>query len=321
MRVVRLLVSIIVASVLSGSLAEAQSPPAAQEIRIGIVPSDQATALLYAESAGLFRKAGLALTITKMRSGADIASGVAGGALDIGASQVVSLIAAHARGIPFAMIAPTTYYSFEKRDSALITPVASSLRTPKDLVGKTVGVSSLRDIFTLALMAWLTQNGVDPESVHYVEMPPSAAPAALEQGRLDASVVFQPVMSQAIESKKFRAIGYPLDAMGKRSQVAAFFATTDWVTAHRDVVERFARVIYDASVYVASHERETASVLAAFSGVDPDVTANMTRPGRALYLDPSQLQAYVDASAKFKFIPKAFPVDEMISPAALKPAK
>jgi ABC-type nitrate/sulfonate/bicarbonate transport system substrate-binding protein len=107
--------------------------------------------------------------------------------------------------------------------------------------------------------------------------------------------------------------------MGKRSEVAAFFSTSDWVAAHRDLVDRFNHVIYDASVYVSNHERETAPVLADFSGVDPDIVANMTRPGRALYLDPNELQSYVDAAAKFKFIAKAFPVEEMISPSALKP--
>jgi NitT/TauT family transport system substrate-binding protein len=300
----------------TNALAQTAAP---QDVRVGIVASDQATAMLYADSAGLFKKAGLNLSITKFRSGAEIAAAVAGGALDIGASQVVSLISAHAHGIPFVMIAPTTYYSAEKRDSAIIVPAGSPLRTAHDLAGKNVGVSSLKDIFTLSLMSWLTQNGVDPQGVHFLEIPPSEAPAALEAGRVDASVVFQPVMTQSIDSGKFRALGYPLDAMGKRSQVSAYFATSDWVAAHRDVVDRFTHVLYDASLYVSAHERETAPVLAAFSGVDPQIVATMTRPGRALYLDPSELQAYVDAAYKFKFITKSFPVEEMISPAALKP--
>jgi NitT/TauT family transport system substrate-binding protein len=216
------------------------------------------------------------------------------------------------------MIAPTTYYSYDKRDSAIIVTSGSPIHTPHDLVGKNVGVSSLNDIFSLALIAWLTQNGVDPQTVHFLEIPPPTAPPALEQGRIDASIVFQPVMSQALASKRFRAVGYPLDAMGKRSEVAAFFATSDWVAAHRDLVERFNHAIYDASIYVSAHERETAPVLAEFAGVDPALVANMTRPGRALYLEPDQLQSYVDAAAKFGFIAKPFPVEDMISAVALK---
>jgi ABC-type nitrate/sulfonate/bicarbonate transport system substrate-binding protein len=103
--------------------------------------------------------------------------------------------------------------------------------------------------------------------------------------------------------------------------VSAYFATSDWVAAHRDTVDKFGHVLLDASQYVSAHERETAPVLAAFSGVDPQVVANMTRPGRALYLDPKELQSYVDAAAKFNFIAKVFPVEEMISPAALKPPR
>ena len=301
------------------ALAQTSAPAAAPTIRVGLVASDQGTPLLYAQSAGLFKKAELSVEIQKFRSGAEIAAAVAGGALDIGGSQVVSLITAHSRGLPFVMIAPTTYYNYDKRDSAIIVTSGSPIHTPHDLVGKNVGVSSLNDIFSLALMAWLTQNGVDPQGVHFLEIPPPTAPPALEQGRIDASVVFQPVMSQALASNKFRAVGYPLDAMGKRSEVAAFFATSDWVAAHRGLVERFNHAIFDASVYVSAHERETAPVLAEFSGVDPALVANMTRPGRALYLEPDQLQSYVDAAAKFGFIAKPFPVAEMISSVALKP--
>jgi NitT/TauT family transport system substrate-binding protein len=301
------------------ALAQTSVPAAPLTIRVGLVASDQGTSLLYAQSAGLFKKAGLNVDIQKFRSGAEIAAAVAGGALDVGGSQVVSLITAHSRGVPFVMIAPTTYYSYDKRDSAIIVTSGSPIHTPRDLVGKNVGVSSLNDIFSLALMAWLTQNGVDPLTVHFLEIPPPTAPPALEQGRIDASIVFQPVMSQALESKRFRAVGYPLDAMGKRSEVAAFFATSDWVAAHRDLVERFNHAIYDASIYVSAHERETAPVLADFSGVDPVLVANMTRPGRALYLEPDQLQSYVNAAAKFGFIAKPFPVEDMISAVALKP--
>jgi NitT/TauT family transport system substrate-binding protein len=299
----------------------AQTAPPLQEIRVGVAPSDQATALLYADSAGLFRKAGLQVTITKLRSGAAVSAAVAGGALDVGGAQVVALIEGHARGVAFSLIAPTTYYSAEQRDSGLIVPVASTIKGPRDLAGKTVGVVSLQDIFSLALLDWLTQNGVDPQGVHFLEVPPSAAAAALDQGRLDASIVFQPAMSQDVASGKYRIAGYPLDAFGKRSQVTAYFALPDWIAAHRDMVDRFNRALYDASVYVSKHERETAPLIAAFADVDPQIVENMTRPGRALYLNPAEIQPFIDAAEKFGYIPKGFPAAEFISPAALKPPR
>ena len=318
---VKALVATMLLAGLGVTSAVAQTAAPFPEIRVAISTSDQGTALLYADSAGLFHKAGLTVTITKMRSGAEIVAGIVGGSLDIGNSSVVTVIEGHARGVPFQMIAPTTYYSADKRDSGLIVPVASAIKLPRDLIGKNVGVVSLQDIFTLSLLVWLSQHGVNPQGVHFVEMPPPAAAAAMEQGRLDAAVVFQPVMSQDVDSQKFRILGYPLDAMGKVSEVSAYVAMPDWVAAHRDVVDRFNRALYDASVYVGKHERETGPLLAAFAGVDPAVVATMTRPGRALYLEPEALQNFVDESARFKLIDKPFPIAELISPAALKPPR
>ena len=179
----RMNVKVLMAVLLAGlgvTSAAAQTATPLPEIRVAISTSDQGTALLYADSAGLFRKAGLNVTITKMRSGAEIVAGVVGGSLDIGNASVVTVIEGHARGVPFQMIAPTTYYSADKRDSGLIVPVGSAIKAPRDLIGKNVGVVSLQDIFTLSLLVWLAQHGIDPQGVRFVEMPPPAAAAAMK---------------------------------------------------------------------------------------------------------------------------------------------
>src|ERR1039458_4453229 len=75
----------------------AQTPADVTTIRFISSPSDDLRPVLYAQSAGLFKKAGLDVEITRATSGAVVAQSVIAGAMDVGKSSLVSLIAAYAR--------------------------------------------------------------------------------------------------------------------------------------------------------------------------------------------------------------------------------
>src|SRR5580704_19062751 len=76
-------------------------------IHIASVTNDTCSAILYAIKLGLFQKAGLNIDFQGMSSGAAASAAVAGGAAQFGQSSLVTLIDAHARGIPFTLIAPS----------------------------------------------------------------------------------------------------------------------------------------------------------------------------------------------------------------------
>jgi ABC-type nitrate/sulfonate/bicarbonate transport system substrate-binding protein len=77
--------------------------------------------------------------------------------------------------------------------------------------------------------------------------------------------------------------------------------------------------MYDAEQYVSTHEDEAAPLFAKFSGIPLDVVAKLPKTGRARYLVPDQIQPFINAAVKYKYIPKGFPAQELISPYALKP--
>src|SRR5580692_11066538 len=82
--------------------ASAQDLPA---VKIAAPANDTATSAIYAVKAGLFKRAGLDVQITAMNSGASVAAAVAGGAIAMGNSSLVTLIEAHAKQLPFTLVA------------------------------------------------------------------------------------------------------------------------------------------------------------------------------------------------------------------------
>jgi len=286
-------------------------------IRVGASTDDGVRPLLYAQQAGLFKKAGLNVEIIKLNNGAAVAAAVAGGSADIGKGSTLTAVLAHAKGLPFTTIANLANFSNDAPDTVMLVRGDTSIKNAKDLVGKTIGVIGLQDFNTLTVYAWLEQNGVDLNSLKFIEVPNAAAPAALEQGRIDATMAMEPMYSSAMAAKKFRVIGAPWSALGKRFSDVVLYANESWVASHRDAVAKFNRAIKDAAAYVAAHEDETKPLIAQFAGFDPAVLQNFHPPVRALSLDPADLQPTIDAAAKFKLIAKAFPAKDMICDCAI----
>ncbi len=314
-RVVAAASAVVVTVVLVSGASVAQSD---MIIHVGAAPDDQARPLLYAASAGLFKKAGLNVEITKLANGSAVAAAVAGGSLEIGKGSSLTAVQAHAKGLPFTVIGNLANYSTDAPDTAMIVLSKSSIKGPKDLAGKTIGVNGLQDFNSLTIRAWLEQNGVDAAQLQFVEIPLSSSLAAMEQGRIAATLALEPVYATSMASGKVRVIGFPWTAIGKHFSDAVMFANISWVAAHRDAVERFNRVMHDAAIYVAAHESETTYLPAQFGGFDPASLVKFHPPGRARSLDPSDLQPTIDAAAKFKLIAKAFPAQEMICDCAIK---
>lgn len=303
----------------AASVARADSLPL---IRIGAALDDETAPLLYGKQSGIFERAGLNAEIEKFNSGSAITAAVIGGSLDAGKVGTIAAITAFARGIPIKVIAPVALWDSAAPDHrAIIVAAASPLRTAKDFVSKTIAVSSLGDLDTLAIETWLEQNGIDSNAVKLVEIPPDAVPAAIDQNRIDGGVQGEPLLSASLRTKRYRVGAVPFNAIGPHWDVAVIIAETGWIERNRAIVDKFVRGIYEANTYVAKHENVADPLIAQFLNLDLATVSHMTHPERALYLVPQNLQPSIDLAAKYNLIPKTFPAATMISQYALKPGQ
>jgi NitT/TauT family transport system substrate-binding protein len=298
--------------------ASAQSTSNDTPIRVGVGPDDQSTPIIYADKAGLFKKAGLNVQLLKLGGGAAIAAAVAGGSLEIGKGSSLSAILAISRGLPFTVIANAANYTTKTKDFALVVATKSPLQTPKDLIGRTLAAVSLDDMNSVATFSWLEAHGIDHSTMKYVEMPATASIAAMEQGRVDGSTIYEPTLSAALGAGRVRVLAYPFDAIAPRFSDAVIYSSKTWTATHPDLVARFLKVVVDATAYVSAHENETAGLIAQFGGTDPALIANIRHPEREVQIEPGVLQPVIDAAARFNVIPKAFPASDMICSCALR---
>ncbi len=281
-------------------------------IQVGSALEDDAGVVIYAQQSGIFAHLGLDVNVGKIASGSAGAAAVAGGTLDFAKGSVIASVTAHARGIPFVIVAPSTLYSLEHPVSGLLVRIDSPIRTGQDLNGKTIGVASLIDSRILAIKAWVDQNGGDAQTLKFTEVPSATVVGAIDAGRIDATAASDPTLFNALASGRVRKIAEPNSAVAKRFVITAWFTTRDAALRNDDVVRRFRAGLQTAAVYANAHPREMAAYIAPFTGIEEAKLRQWTRAQIATSLGPADIQPVIDVAAKYRFIDKAFPATEML---------
>jgi ABC-type nitrate/sulfonate/bicarbonate transport system substrate-binding protein len=281
-------------------------------IRVSSTANDDVTPIVYAQNSGAFRAAGLDVVFQKANNGSAVAAAVAGGAIDIGKSSVIPVIKAYSRGIPFVAVAPSVLHHDHSLDSGLIVAVDGP-RTARELNGSVCAAAALQDTTWLAARTWIDDNGGDSSSIHFLEIPGSAIAVALVQHRIAAGTISQPFLTQAVDDGKARLLANVQDAIALRSLSAFYFSTVDYVARNTESVARFRRVIGESSAYCNAHQAETIPMMAAFTGIEPQVLRTVTRAYFATDLDPRDLQPTIDAAARYKVIDKTFDARNLIA--------
>jgi len=230
---------------------------------------------------------------------------------------VMGIITAHAHGIPLQIVAPGSIYQSVRPNDMLIVRKDSPITKASDLNGKVIGASALGDLNSTATFAWMDQNGGDSKSVHVIELPLSAAPAALETGRIDAANFLEPRLSELLRTGNVRVLAKAYDAIGKRFLVSCFVATSDYSAANRDTIALYAQAQCEANAFANAHPDQTAPWLAEFAKIDVQEVLDSKREVFAESIRTSDLQVIIDAAARYKVIDHAFDARDLISPAVL----
>ena len=277
-----------------GTSRPTEAPPERTHITVTSLPIVDVAPLYLAQQAGFFRDAGLDVTIRPLTSSPQGFSGLADGSIDVVAgANYVSYLQAQAQGKADLRVVGEAALASPGLDQVLVGP-HSGIHDLAGLAGKTIAVNTPPpNIQTLTLNRVLASRGVDPRSVHYVQMPFAQSVSALRDGTLDAAWLVEPFVTQAE-----RAVGalplvdpcsgptdaFPLDGYFTTSRFAEQFPAT--IRAFRTALARGAALAADA--------QRTTAVLPGFAPVDAPTATLITLPNYPTTLEPERLQRVAD---------------------------
>jgi NitT/TauT family transport system substrate-binding protein len=283
-----------------------------EKIRVVTRQNEAITPLYYGIKAGLFQRSGLDVEMTASNSGSASTAALLAGDFEFAQSNVLALLAAHLKGVPLVLVAPSILYTLQNREALLQIAPDASFKNGADLNGRIVGIVSLSDIDALACKAWIDKNGGDSRSLKYLEIPMSAMAAALGQHRIDAAVIEPPQLDISIAGGTSKTLGDPMSAIASRFMIGGYTTRPDWAAQHAETVRSFTRVLNTAANYVNTHFPETIGLVSDLTKLQPAEVAKMQRTISGTRLEVGLIQPCIDAAAKYGMIERAFPARDLL---------
>jgi NitT/TauT family transport system substrate-binding protein len=232
---------------------------------------------------GFFAKQGIEIKKVFGQSGNDIVLKMANNNTDIGYIGYVPAILARTQGIPITVVSASETEGTSEADNwqNIVVDGSSPIRTPADLVGKTLALNALKGVGEVTVKAALDKRGVDPNSVKYLPIPFPTMPTALANGQVDAIWTPEPGMS-AVLARGGRIVMAPGPVLGKYFPNGCYCAREDWVRKNPGVLKRFRAAMSESLIYANSHPDEIRALL-------PAATRNIRLPTWSPLIDRVQL--------------------------------
>ncbi len=285
-----------------------------QKLTVGYIPIGDCLQLYVADDNGYFAEEGLEIEKKPMKGGAVIAPSVEAGEADVGWSNAVSVIIAHAKGFDFGFL--TSGANSEEnghRVHSLLVGKDSPIASVKDLEGGTVAINTLGNINELSLDALFDANGVDMKKVKLVEVPFPHMEAALKKGSVDAVLEVEPFVTLALEHGTAKMLVPSVHkSYGDKFMIGSWFAKKSWVEKHPKLAAAFARAVNRASAFIRDNPDKVGAILVANTKLTPELAKKITLPAFDPKRDPADIQKMIDTAAKYGFIPEAFPAGEVM---------
>ena len=142
----------------------------------------------------------------------------------------------------------------------------------------------------------LKANGVDPNSVRYVELGFPQAGDALKSGQIDAYPSQAPFTARILQSGAGKAVANWLSATPDGTPTVVYVTTRSWATAHKQEVDGMKAGMREALDFMKTHKDETDQAIAKYTGLPVAVVASIPVPPINVDLSAKQIQFWIDIS-------------------------
>jgi taurine transport system substrate-binding protein len=251
----------------------------AQTKEVTIAHQDMVVPWRYAQVTGEIEKAtGYKISFRKFAGGGDVIRAMASGQVHIGEAGSAPVASALSQGLPVELV----WILDDIADAeAMVVRNGSGVNTLADLKGKKIGVPFTSTTHFHTLVA-LEAAKVDPNGVRILNMRPPEIAAAWERGDIDATFVWDPVLSKVKATGKQIASSGQISRETGKATFDGIIANKPWAAANADFMAKFLPAIAKADAgYMAGKAQWTVgspmvkAVATVTGATEADVPAAM----------------------------------------------
>jgi NitT/TauT family transport system substrate-binding protein len=255
-----------------------QRPQERPKLRVGYVPLADCASLVKAQADGRFAAEGLDVELVPLQSGGRILEAIASKSLDIGISNLVTVLMARSRGIDYRIVSGATIERKTQPLNAILVREKSNIQKLSDLRGRRVAVSVLKSVNELVLTSIADQQGFGIRDISFIEVPLPQMIGILENQTVDAIVAIEPYVSHAVKQFGARVLAHHIVDQFGDSPVAAYVADGTSAVELRRKLTGFRRAMEQAAAELNADANAVRALIPTFTKLTPDLVSQMNLP-------------------------------------------
>jgi NitT/TauT family transport system substrate-binding protein len=283
-----------------GGTKDSKTGSGLTKLTVGISPNLSTLGFFNAIDGGYFKKAGLEVKAVPLETGSQAVPLLLNGQFQFSFIDTPSVAFANVKGIGMKMVAAAQYMSDSgPSQDGIVVAADSPIKTPADLVGKTVAVSGVTSTSAISLRRTVAKAGGDDKKVQMVELPASSMTEAVKTGKIDAALYYEPFVTQGVGSG-LRLLVHPSEYATPGLLTTSFAALDTYLKSHRDIADKFVDAVNDATKAVVDSINGDKSLvktlLSKYTKVPPEAADSVVLPNfKPGPLDEAGIQVALDS--------------------------
>lgn len=232
-------------------------------VRIGYLANDQhSSALTIANVKGMFEEAGINVELQQFNVGSNIVIAMAAGQIDIGYVGTAPATMAIDKGMPLKIVA-----AVNEEGSGIVIAQNSTIKNITDFKSHTMVIPSKGSIQDILLNYLLQENNISPKDIDIREMQLSLMPEALQSGRIEGYVIWEPYVTRASSGGYGKTFMYS-DEIWKNHPCCVIIASDNFRQNNPDKLKKILKIHMNATNYIYSNRDDAASILSKQFKID-----------------------------------------------------
>lgn len=270
----------------AGALAGALlllSPSAFAQTRmtIGCTATSDCASAMVAADAGIFAKHGLDAKMVLIGINSNIPAAIVSDSIQIGGPTATVFLQAVDGGLDLVAVAGASIMDPISNNAVVAyARNGTTLHEAKDFVGKKVGAPGIGAFLQVLFVKWLTEKGVDPKSVNFVEVTFPTQGDSLKSAAVDAVLTAEPFVTRFNNAGIGYVAAHYAGELGRTEPIISYVASRSFAEKNPEAIAAFRAAIAEAAEIVNNDRQKASESISKFTKQPLDIV-KVSRPNVA----------------------------------------
>lgn len=264
-------------------------------IKIGYLPIAECLPLYVAKEKGFFEKYGLEVELVSEPSGPAIFKELDAGAINIGFSNVVTLIKQTNEGKFYNSVFGASYETEMNTNHSIFGRVNENISLEKAIFC----VNAHKNIEELMLINYLNSKGIKIDNSiqsRFKEIPFPQMLSSLSDREIDYACLVEPGITKAKnDTTKYRYLGnhYPVTKDNK-VLVATYVSTCKNISENPKELEKFIKAMEEATDYINNGNNDTRNLILTYTKIPESLLNKLSLPEFSKNIDEFEFNEIIE---------------------------